>query len=177
MMDQDDFMLLNLVKKGDESAFKKIFDHYYEPLCLRANTLVKNYCLAEELVSDLLYSIWSNREQMEIRSNLKGYLYAAVRNKCLNVLKSRKIHFCNIDTIDYQIQSDWGSPNQYMLFGEFEKQWESRINELPTKRQKVFRMSRFEGKSNHEIADVLKVSEYTVRNQVQIALKTLAQYN
>ncbi len=49
------------------------------------------------------------------------------------------------------------------------------INELPTQRQLVYKMSREKGLSYREIATELSLSERTVEAHIRLALKTITE--
>src|SRR5687768_920056 len=68
-----------------------LFRTYYQPLCNYAYTFVQDRDDAEEIVQSTFLSVWEKRENLEIRTAVKPYLYAMVRNACLNVLKHEKI--------------------------------------------------------------------------------------
>ena len=56
---------------------------------------------------------------------------------------------------------------------EFEDKIYGIINSLPKQCQKIFEMSRFDGKSNADIAEELNISKRTVETQISNALKKL----
>ena len=58
---------------------------------------------------------------------------------------------------------------------EFEALLFQIIKSLPPSCQQVFKLSRFEGKKNQEIADQLQISKRTVETQISKALKILRQ--
>ena len=62
------------------------------------------------------------------------------------------------------------------LIQDMSKMIENAVNALPPKRRQIYRMSREEGFSHQEIADKLKISLQTVKNQVGIALKSIQDF-
>jgi RNA polymerase sigma-70 factor (ECF subfamily) len=79
------------LKAGDITAFEMLFRTYYQPLCNYAYSFVQDRDEAEEIVQSTFLSVWEKRETLEIRTAVKPYLYAMVRNACLNVIKHAKV--------------------------------------------------------------------------------------
>ena len=66
-----------------------MFREHYRPLCAFARQYVRDGASAEELVQDLFYRLWQDRERTSITTSLKSYLFTAVRNRCLNAVKQQ----------------------------------------------------------------------------------------
>jgi RNA polymerase sigma factor (sigma-70 family) len=65
-------------------------------------------------------------------------------------------------------------PEGVLHLRQLEDRFSTIINEdLPAKCKDTFQLSRFEGKTNREIADLLGLSVKTVENQVTCALRIL----
>jgi RNA polymerase sigma-70 factor (ECF subfamily) len=171
--ERTDQLLWEGIKAGDEHALELLFKSYYASFCRSALRIVKEEAVAEELVSDVFYSIWSKRDSLDIRSNIRGYLSFSVRNHALNYLKSKKLGYVDLDEVSHQLEVSEDNPEHLLITEETLNAWERRISELPPQRQKVFRMNKLEGLTYKEIAERLSLSEKTVRNQVQIAVRTL----
>ena len=56
---------------------------------------------------------------------------------------------------------------------ELEKKIYSEIEKLPSQCRRIFKMNRFDGLSNGEIADKLKLSKRTIETQISKALRIL----
>ncbi len=175
-MNNSDEELFNRMRTGDPGALKLLFKKYYSTLCRFAFSFVKNVPSAEETVSDVFLHIWLKKEDIQIRTNLKTYLYAAVRNQSLNYLRYCKNRFYSeMETIDTQnVISDFHADGS-ILYQELKNDVESLIRQLPEKRQIIFRMNRIDGLSYQEIADILSISVHTVQNQMTAAVKFISQ--
>ena len=69
------------IAAGDRSAFDTLFRAHYKPLCAFAVQYVKDRDVAEDLVQDLFFRLWQDREKVSITTSLKAYLFTAVRNR------------------------------------------------------------------------------------------------
>ncbi|MBK6830838.1 MAG: hypothetical protein IPG92_08935 [Flavobacteriales bacterium] len=76
------------IAAGDRTAFEALFRLHYRPLCAFAVQYVKDADKAEDLVQDLFFRLWLDRAKLTITTSLKAYLFASVRNRCLNAVKS-----------------------------------------------------------------------------------------
>lgn len=165
--------LFREIKNGNKSAFEKVFHHYYQNLCVFASKIIQDDDSAEEIVQDLFVKIWEKRHEIEIKTSLKNYLVRSVKNQCLNYIKHNKIREEHAKTI---LSEKEGVPEKddFIEIDLLQKIEES-INELPKKRQEIFRLSREEGLKYREIAEKLNVSIKTVETQMGLAMKTLRE--
>lgn len=176
--------LIIRLKDGDERAFQHVYDLHYVLLCRFAEQMLGDIALAEEIVDDSIFYLWEHREDIEITVSLRAYLIKAVRNRCLNELKSshnrEKTRLSllslpeNIDFLD-TIFVEETNPLGYLLEHELEEKLLRYIEELPPECRNVFKMSRFEEKTYEEIATEQHISINTVKYHIKNALSILQE--
>src|SRR5688572_11908106 len=84
-----DELMNRVLNNNDYKAFEILFTTMYPQLCRFCLKFVHTAEVAEELVSDVFYTIWKNREQI-IVSSPKSYLFTAVRNRGFDYLRKVK---------------------------------------------------------------------------------------
>ncbi len=171
----DEKILLNKFAKGDESAFEQIFLLYYQPLVVFANKLVYDLDMAKDLVQAVIVHFYEKREEIQIHTSLKAHLYQSVRNKCLNYLKREQTIRNHHSSLFIESKEAEGVFYDIMEETELENRIFQVIKSLPNQCQKIFEMSRFQGKTNQEIAEELSISKRTVETQISNALKKMRQ--
>ncbi|MBL7963360.1 MAG: RNA polymerase sigma-70 factor [Flavobacteriales bacterium] len=158
------------IAAGDRAAFEALFRLHYRALCAFAAGYVKDMDQAEDLVQDLFFRLWLDREKVKVTTSVKAYLYAAVRNRCLNAVKAGgRVRALNEEVEELQ-EAPERSEDEH---AERIARVQAAIESLPEERRKVFKLSRYEGLKYHEIAERLGISVKTVENQMGSALKTL----
>lgn len=172
---RSDIDLLVGIKENNSISLEALFNRYYFGLCKFSYQILKNIDLAEEAVADVFLNIWLKRGSIEIKSSLKAYLFMAVKNQSLNYLKKDKQDLEEIEVIDKEGNISNLSADDFLLYKELTEEIEKIIQELPGKRQQIFRMSRIDGLSYQEIADILSISVHTVQNQMVKAVKYLSE--
>ena len=80
--------LIEELRCGNESTFRRIYDRHYVPLCRFADLFLHDASLSEEVVDDAIFYLWEHRSEVEITYSLRAYLMKSVRNRCLNELNS-----------------------------------------------------------------------------------------
>ena len=75
-----DYVVNKRIKEGDVAAFEKIFRLYYTALCMYAFGIIGRKDISEEVVQDVFYNVWKDREKIQILGSIKNYLYGAVKN-------------------------------------------------------------------------------------------------
>lgn len=158
---------------SDKRSFESLFHLHYSDLCSYAHHFIKDFAASEEIVQDLFVNLWAKKDVLEIKSSIKSYLFQSTKNRCLNLIKHIEVREnykgFNKESRDQQ-ESRVGTE---MEEAELSEKIEMAISSLPTERQRIFRMSRFEDLKYKEIAEKLEISIKTVENQMGKALKYL----
>ena len=156
-------------------VFEGVFKSHYKELVLHAVRFVEEQEEAEEIVQNLFFEIWNKREKLTINTSIRAYLYSSVRNICLNFIKHKKVEYKYKEHNAHLIKQDSGTENDSMVQQELADKIDLAISKLPPERQKVFKMSRYEGLKYKEIAEKLEISVKTVEAQMGKALKFLRE--
>ena len=163
------------MRNSDEVVFETIFRDYYERLCNYANTMINDMDEAEEMVQNTFLVLWEKRENVDIHTSVKSYLYKAVHNNCLNRIKHYKVRREYSEYSKYTTEPGLDDTSQKIIGKELEEQINLAIDSLPHKCGAVFRLSRFENLTYGEIAEQLNLSVKTVDNHMVKALRILRE--
>lgn len=164
----EDKELLKLSSKNNSKAFEEIFNRYWKRLYTYAYKIYKNSEVCEDVVQEVFISLWNLNKENTIL-NLEGYLFKAVKYKIANHIRDLKFSTQQLDFIESIPDSFFDN----LEYEELEKDVFKKIEKLPVKCKKVFKLSREEQKSNAEIAQILNLSIRTVETHISNALKIL----
>lgn len=153
--------------------FDELFNEFYERLSRYANTIVKDMETAREIVQGIFVKIYEQKNTIQINTSIKSYLYKSVHNSCLNFLKQNQIKNKHHAIMQKNMDSFSNETSDAIMRNELEHKLYLAIEELPKKCKRIFKLNRFEGKTNQEIANELGLSKRTVETQISIALKNL----
>lgn len=84
---QQDIELVQRLKEHDLGAYDIIYLKYYKMLCVNAYFFLKNEQESKDLVQNLFLDIWEKKLYRQFHDDLKGYLFQAIKNRCLNQLE------------------------------------------------------------------------------------------
>lgn len=164
--------LLHGLAKGDVRAFEEIFKTHWKPLFATAFSKLRDRAEAEEIVQSIFSALWEQREKIEIE-NLSAYLQRAVKNRILNSIRSKVTERKYWDYYRNFIPSVQNSTENTVVFDDLQEGLEAAVSHLPEKSRRVFQLSRFEGRTNHEIAKLLKISEKSIEYHLTKSLREL----
>jgi RNA polymerase sigma-70 factor (family 1) len=163
------------LKKGDETAFERVFKTHFNSLYNYAYTILRNESTAEEVVQQVFFKIWEKRESLPDETLLKAYLYRAVHNESLNAIKRQKVRSGYQMYAVSSTEQAFDNASGKVHMAELQQELHKAMNELPEQCRTIFQMSRFEEMKYKEIADELNISPKTVENQMGKALKILRE--
>lgn len=164
---------IQLLAKGSEAAFEQVFKTHFKALHSYACTILMDEMAAEEIVQNIFLKIWERKEQLSIQSSIKAYLYRAVHNDCMNVLKHEKVKRAYQTATSYAMKNETDHASKKILLSDLEVKLNRAMNELPEQCRAIFQMSRFEELKYQEIADRMGLSIKTIENQMGKALKLM----
>ncbi len=162
------------LNEGDKKAFESIYKCYYSQLYHFLLRYSGSDAVIEDIIQQVFFKIWQNREKIEPRGTLKSYLFTAVRNQALKQIEFDK-RLCGVDaellndSAVYQI-----NPEDSIQLKELEEAYQAAVAKLPEKRRHIFLMHRQDNLTYKEIAAVLNISVKTVETQISRSLKYLA---
>lgn len=169
-----DEQLTALLRDGHAEAFTEIYNRYKGILFVHAFKRLDDRFLAEDVLHDLFAAIWATRSELHIHSgNLSGYLYTAIRNRILNIYARSSTAECYLTSIADSMEKGVPDTDHRVRESQLRQLIEKEISLLPEKMKEVFILSRTQHLSHKEIAGQLGVSEKTVKNHINHALKQL----
>jgi len=144
-----------------------LFRNYYRPLCIYALHYLHDVEQVEDVVQDCFVRLLEATNEPQ---NSRAWLYTAVRNRCIDLLRQHNPLLTDIQPkdLDGLISDDEA---QERSFSEA-RLWEA-IDGLPSRCREIFLLSKRDGLTYREIAQRLGLSEKTVEHQVSKALKRL----
>ena len=179
-MENTEKLIVEQLKNGNEDAYKYIYDYHYVLLCHVANQYLNDNFLSETIVGDVIFHLWEIRETLNITISIRSYLIKAVRNRCIDYLKSgsekKEISFSVLVPEEMSeekyLQSD-NYPLGILLERELEHEIRMALDKLPIECRCVFETSSFEEQQYEEMSQELGISINTVKYHIKNALSFL----
>ena len=159
------------IAAGDTEAFKTLFEMFYPKVKVFLVKLLKDDKASEDIAQDIFVKLWSMGPSLPEISSFNAYLYRMTKNAALNYLRDRKP---SVDISELLIMCD-GDIEQEYYRKEKELLVRLAVEQMPSQRKRIFTMSRYQGKTNDEIAKTLGLSKHTVENHLTLALKELRE--
>jgi RNA polymerase sigma-70 factor (ECF subfamily) len=166
-----DTEIIRRIRQGDVAQFESLFRSSYISLVRYARKLIKDHDTAEEIVQDLFFRLWKDKEKIEIESSLNGYLFRSVHNRCLHYVEHNRVVKQHAEEMSYRQAESQETPSDIIYYKELQAKIARILERLPERCGKIFYMSRFEGLKYTEIAEKLSVSVKTVESNMGRALK------
>lgn len=169
-MQVDDKLICKLLAGHGHRGMEVLFKYYYRPLVLWADTFLNDIPAAEDLVQDFFVDFWESRAYERITTNnIRGYVFAAVRNRALKLLEKRDVlreASGELPMAEEEGESDW-------LTEEILQAIEAEIEKLPPRTREVLKSVYIDGLSYRETAEKFDISIATVKTLLVNALKYL----
>lgn len=159
----------------DMKAYKQLYEYFFPKLFRFSLSFVKSKEAAEEIVSDVFIKIWEIKNSLNTVNNLKVYLYTITKNFSLNyITKHHKLRVIGLEDVHTEAFSDVVTPEEKFISAEVVAKINAAINGLPSQCRIIFYLVKEDNLKYKEVADILHISVHTVRNQLAIAVKKIA---
>ncbi len=169
----DEEVLVTKVREGEVRAFDQLF-HLYSPRLFHfALGYLKSKEDAEEIVQDVFVKIWERRQHLRPDFSFKAYVFKIAFNAILNRIRKRGSERAFQAHLHHHKELTHNETENSILLADLERFSSRAVDQLPSRRQLIYRMSRQDGLTNQQIADHLHISPKTVEVQMSEALKFL----
>lgn len=165
--------LIVLLKEGDGIALRELYNRHWGAMFLHAVKMLRDEDKAKDVVQETFINLWKKSDTLTLRSNLSVYLFSAVRNRVLNLIRDENVRKGYIDLFSLYVDEHANDTLEAINKKELLLAIEVSIRKLPNKMKQVFELSRKDQLSHREIANKLNISEGTVSRQISNALKIL----
>ena len=170
-------ILVARLSNGDEQAFLALFHAHKNKLFQYSMRYVRCRAVAEDIVQDTFLKIWEHRSGLSSECSFGAYLFRIARNQIFNQFKKAAHHAAyekfsadeSLENLNHQ--TEWE-----VFSADYEEHLQKAVEQLPSQRQRIFKLSRTEGLSHEQIAQELNLSKNTVKVQINKALKTIRVY-
>lgn len=163
----DDHGLISQIKKGNTLAFKQLFDRYYPSICYYLMNFTHDKMASEDIVQTIFVDFWNKRENFEIHSSVKSYLFTMAYNQFLMTLRSKNKEASLLERLKYEALQSVETPSEEELERKSQR-LNQIIIQLPQRCQEVLKL-KMEGLKYKDIAESLGLSVKTVESQMRIA--------
>jgi len=157
-------------------AYKRLYELLSEGLYRFSYSMVRSAEVAEEIVSDVFIKVWQMRSKLAEIDNLRVCLYTIARNFSLNYLsRNADSRVIGLDHLDNATPVEGNSPADLCISADLANQMRRIVQQLPPQCRMIFQLVREEGLRYKEVAAILDISPYTVRNQLSIAIQKIGE--
>jgi RNA polymerase sigma-70 factor (ECF subfamily) len=177
---QRDADLVARLRLGDERALEELARAYGPKLATVALTLLGDKTFVQDVVQDVLFWVWERRTTLDVRDNLAGYLYRAIRNRSLDVLRHERAQ----ERLAIRVVSGFldGSPavvntaERALDETDVHSELTRALEHVAARPRRAFLLSYASGLTYAEISLVLGVTVESVRKMMYRATRTLAEH-
>ena len=163
----------SLVKKGNNRAFRQLFDDYHAKVYHYVLRFTRDEDDAEDLAQQVFVKVWENRRKIDIERSLDAYLFTIAHHLACRYLKQKASATARTIATEEVIAP---STEELIYLHELTELTRIRIDQLPEKRQIIFKMHYEEYLGDEEIAEALGLSVHTVRLQLVKASKSIREF-
>jgi len=180
-MSTGDEELLSGLSNSDKSAYEALFRRYYPSLFHQILYRSRDRELAEDITQESFVRLWMRRRDIKPHLPLFPYLITVAVNLLRDNQKHSGVAMRYEESVQASSITTGEEPDETLRLNQLQEQISEIISRhLSEKCRSIFVMSRIEGKSNAEIAEMLGISKKIVENQLYHALtvvrKRLSQY-
>ncbi|MBK6389614.1 MAG: sigma-70 family RNA polymerase sigma factor [Saprospiraceae bacterium] len=170
----DEKALVESCLSGLRSAQAALYDRYSKAMyniCLRMMTMPEE---AEDLLQESFVDVFSHLHSYRYESTLGAWIKRIVVNRCINKLKSRRMHLIELTSQEPDPEPDpsFDFDDQDLRVVKIKKA----MTALPDGYRTVLTLYLFEGYDHKEIGEILNISEETSKSQysrAKVKLKEL----
>jgi RNA polymerase sigma-70 factor, ECF subfamily len=178
LTDNADFV--NKLKAGEKSAFNELVGLYSDKVINTCYRFLLDEKDAEDISQEVFIEVFQSIKLFRGDSNLSTWIYRIAVTKSLDEIKKKKRikRIASIGRIlDLDDVADWigggQMPDKSIIENEKMREIKQALSKLPDNQRVAFTLSKIEGYSNAEIAEIMNTTIEAVESLIYRAKKTV----
>ncbi len=165
------------LQKGSHRAFNAIYDMYADKLFGFAMAHTKSQQMSEDVVQDTFLKLWKSRKEISTEGSLQALLFTISRHRIIDQFRVQ------VNKVEFELYVEYmeaaddafedNDIEKKLYYDDFLKALKISKKLLSERQLEIFELSKEKGQSIEEIANVLNLSEQTVKNQLTASLKKI----
>lgn len=160
--------------KIDRLAFEQAYNLYWEKIFAVCYNNIQELEPAKGMVQEIFRSLWERRNELEIQ-NLEHYLIKSAKYKAFEYIRNKVSRQKHNELSLMNCANSTNCTEEQVIFNDLKSKVDLLVDELPCQCKRVYKMSRVQGLSNREIAQVLSISERAVEYHITKAMSRLKE--
>lgn len=157
----------------DKDAFSQIYYDNVRQLMNYASRFTQDQGIIEDVIQEIFFDLWQNREKLRGIRSLRGYLFTVARGNVLKKLRNGKIIY-NSSLLDFRYDFEVSVENE-MVFTQDNLELSHKLNKaieaLPALQKEVVYLKYYGDLPVEEICTLLKTNKKSVYNALAKAMK------
>jgi len=166
--------LLQEVAAGSTVAFRTIFDAYRDRLYSYLLSITSSHETSEDILQESFLKIWLRRNELSQVENFGGYLFRMAMNGAINGLRRKALEATARNNTPLN-PAPAAAPDVQLHFKEVRQVINRVVDTLPIQQKRVYQLRREDGMRIKEIADMMKISDITVKRHLTEAQKKIRE--
>jgi RNA polymerase sigma-70 factor (ECF subfamily) len=162
MIDSDDSLLVRQTLESNLHAFEILYRKYEKPIFNTIYRIVCDFDDATDITQNSFVKAYKNLGKFDERYKFFSWLYKISVNESLNFLKYRRKN----DELSENIQTTERQPDERVLDTERDQQVQDALIQLSEDQRTVIVLFHFQDLSYSEIAQILEISEKTIKSRL-----------
>tara|TARA_R110000851_G_scaffold180559_2_gene328227 strand:+ start:9660 stop:10217 length:558 start_codon:yes stop_codon:yes gene_type:complete len=162
------------MKKGDRSAFRYLFNTFYDRLVAYITTYTHDKIQSEDIVQHAFIRFWEEKSKLDETKCPKGYLYAIAYNRYIDTIKKAKKQEKLLSQIWERALLDRIEEDSEALENRIQKMKQI-MESLPPKCKEIIILNKIQGVKYKDIAEQMGISVKTVESQMRIAFTKIRE--
>ena len=172
----DEVAILFAVSTGEQKAFAALFSRYKDRVYTIALTYTENSTIAEEVVQDVFMRVWKNRAKLKEINNFSSWIHVIARNRALTELQKIAREGERREELISYLPTEVSDAEEKVRYNSMEELLEKALTRLSPQQRKVFVLTRLQGHTRTEVAEMLNLAPATVSVHLAIALRSIRAF-
>lgn len=171
----DEKHLLMEISSGSAESFQKLYERWVSRLYSFVYRYVKSEDVADDIVQETFFRVWSNRQRLDPFCSFKSYLFTISYHLLLKELRRQLNNPSMEDYVEYESRMSISGEyiEKHIDFEQFKEELAKAKTKLTPRQREIFELNKEQGVPVSDIAFRLSITEQVVRNQLSASLKVI----